>query len=192
NPKDKCPICAMPLVKLEQQPAPGEALPAGVVVRLQLSPYKVVTAGIQTWTVEYEHLWKRIQTVGSVEFDERKQRRTTSLVNGRSRIDKLHVNYTGQTVHAGDKLAEIYNTDLATTLENLFDAQNERDKELHRARLRRSGISGPQIQEMEKEMKQIGKAITQVTLRSPIEGHVIKKYRVEGDWVGESEPIFDV
>src|SRR5439155_27193235 len=58
NPKDKCPICAMPLVKLEQQPAQGEALSAGAVYRLQLSPYKIVTAGIQTWPVNYETLSK--------------------------------------------------------------------------------------------------------------------------------------
>src|SRR5262249_27919347 len=64
NPKEKCPICAMGLSrrkKLEQT----EALPAGVVSPMQLSPYKLVTANIRTWEVGYEPLVKRIETVGT-------------------------------------------------------------------------------------------------------------------------------
>ena len=48
NPKDKCPICFMPLSKRKKGEA-GEAepLPAGIVSRVQLSPYRVVLAGVQ-------------------------------------------------------------------------------------------------------------------------------------------------
>src|SRR6266542_2450600 len=42
NPKEKCPICFMPLSKRKKGESTEEALPPGVVNRLQLSPYRVV------------------------------------------------------------------------------------------------------------------------------------------------------
>src|SRR5262249_40603827 len=36
------------------------------------------------------------------------------------------------------------------------------------------------------------KALTHLTIRSPIQGHVIKKYQVEGDYVEEGAPLYDV
>src|SRR5439155_10014202 len=65
NPREKCPICAMNLSKGKKgAAAQPEALPPGVVTRLQLSPYQLVTAGIRTWEVRYEPLVRRIETVG--------------------------------------------------------------------------------------------------------------------------------
>src|SRR5262249_31186238 len=49
NPKEKCPICFMPLSKRKKGEAAGEALPPGTVSRVQLSPYRVVLAGVRTW-----------------------------------------------------------------------------------------------------------------------------------------------
>ena len=43
---DKCPICGMPLSKRKKSRASGEALPPGVVSRVQLTPYRVALAGI--------------------------------------------------------------------------------------------------------------------------------------------------
>ena len=48
NPRDKCPICFMPLSKRKRETNIEQALPAGVVNRVQLSPYRVVLAGVQT------------------------------------------------------------------------------------------------------------------------------------------------
>src|SRR5262249_24747801 len=71
NLKDKCPICFMPLSKRKKGEVTTEPLPAGVVARVQLSPYRIVLGGIQTWRVEYVPLTKEISTVGYVEFNER-------------------------------------------------------------------------------------------------------------------------
>src|SRR6478752_4479514 len=52
NPKDKCPICFMPLSKRKKGEAgQAEPLPAGIGSRVQLSPYRVVLAGVSTWRV---------------------------------------------------------------------------------------------------------------------------------------------
>src|SRR6266436_315810 len=59
---DKCPICGMPLSKRKKvdHGAGEEALPPGVVSRVQLTPYKVAVAGIQTALVDYQPLTKEI------------------------------------------------------------------------------------------------------------------------------------
>jgi Cu(I)/Ag(I) efflux system membrane fusion protein len=97
NPRDKCPICFMPLSKRKKGTGEVAALPAGVVNRVQLSPYRVVLAGIQTWPVDYQPLTREITAVGYVEFDERGQRTVSARVAGR--IDKLIANETGQMVN---------------------------------------------------------------------------------------------
>jgi membrane fusion protein, copper/silver efflux system len=187
NPKEKCPICAMPLSKRKKgEGQPAEALPAGVARRLQLSPYKVVTGNVQTWEVGYEPLSKRIETVGFVEFDERKLRRIPTNVRGR--IDELYANVTGEVVHPGDKLASVYSPDVYSTVQNLLATRREEDKALHRDKLRLLGIDSDQIKEIERS----GKPATHVTIRSPVHGHIVKKYQVEGEWVEESARLYDI
>lgn len=190
NPREKCPICFMNLTRRKKgEAAPGEALPAGVVHRLQLTPYKVVASGIRTWQVGYEGLVKKIEAVGTVEFDERKLRRVTARVKGR--LDRLFVNVTGQDVHPGDELARVYSPDLVTTVQNLLDARQSGNQDLQRLardRLRLWGIDDEQVRQMERS----GKRITHLTLRSPVHGFVRKKYQVEGDYVEESAPILDL
>src|SRR5207237_532613 len=97
NNKEKCPICFMPLSKRKKGEASDEALPAGVTSRVQLSPYRVVLAGVQTVSMAYVPLTKEITTVGTVEFNERGLKTVPARVKGR--IDTLYVNQTGQMVH---------------------------------------------------------------------------------------------
>ena len=83
---DNCPICGMPLSKRKKGEATGteEALPPGVVSRVQLTPYRVAIAGIQTTTINYQPLSKEINAVGFVEFDERKLTRISAASPARA------------------------------------------------------------------------------------------------------------
>src|SRR6516164_4888893 len=92
NPKEKCPICFMPLSRRKKGEGKEEPLPPGIVNRVQLSPYRVVLAGVDTWKVSYQPLYKEITTVGSVEFNEREMKQIAARVKGR--IDTLFVNET--------------------------------------------------------------------------------------------------
>ena len=189
NAKEKCPICFMPLSKRKKGSANEEPLPAGIVNRVQLSPYRVVLAGIQTWRVDYLPLSKEINTVGYVEFNERNLKQVAARVKGR--IDTLYVNETGEMVHAGDELASIYSPDLVVTVQNLLDAKKSGNADLQRGsrdRLQLWGISDDQIDEILKT----GKANTHLKIRSPIDGHVLKKYVREGQYVEEGMPLYDV
>lgn len=187
--KDKCPICFMPLSKRKKGEPSDVALPAGTVARVQLSPYRIALAGVRTAPVEYHALTREINTVGTVEFDERKLKAVAARVKGR--IDTLRVNQTGQMVHAGDPLAELYSPDLVVTVQNLLDARQSANKvqeTLARDRLKLWGIDDAQVEEIAKA----GKPITHLTIRSPIDGHVLKKYVREGQYVEEGGPLFDV
>jgi RND family efflux transporter MFP subunit len=188
--KEKCPICFMPLSKRKKGEAGGgEALPAGTVARVQLTPYRITLAGVRTAPVEYHALTREIATVGTIEFDERKLKAVSARVKGR--LDTLRVNQTGQMVHAGDPLAELYSPDLVVTVQNLLDSRESRNtvgEKLARDRLRLWGIDDAQVEEIVKA----GKPVTHLTIRSPIDGHVLKKYVREGQYVEEGGPLFDV
>jgi multidrug efflux pump subunit AcrA (membrane-fusion protein) len=189
---DKCPICGMPLSKRKKgDREEDEALPPGVVSRVQLTPYKVAIAGIETAEVGYRAQTKEITAIGFVEFDERKLARITVRATGKSRIDRLHVNVTGQTVAKGQPLAELYSPDLVVTVQNLLDAHragNRDMEEMARDRLRLWGIDRAQMD----DILRTGRPVTHLTIRSPIAGHVIKKYQVEGEYVEEGSRLYDV
>jgi len=189
NPREKCPICFMPLSKRKKGSGKEVPLPAGIVSRVQLSPYRVVLAGIRTWDVSYQPLNKTIRTVGYVEFNERGQRQVSARVGGR--IDRLFVNETGQMVHAGDETVSLYSPDLFVTVQNLLSAKRNNNRDLlasARTRLSLLGIGEDQID----KILATGKEETHLTVRSPISGHVIKKFVREGQYVQEGTPLFDV
>ena len=103
NPKDKCPICFMPLVEAQEgngarrSAAGGRRQPRATFALSRRAGRR------QTWPVDYQPLTKEITAVGYVEFNERGQRTVSARVAGR--IDKLFANETGQMVQAGDELA---------------------------------------------------------------------------------------
>lgn len=95
---------------------------------MQLSPYRVVLAGVQTWTVDYVPLTKEIAAVGFIEFNERGPRQVTARTKGR--LDQLFVNETGTMVDAGDLLASLYSPELNVSMQNLLEARRSNDPKL--------------------------------------------------------------
>lgn len=189
NGKEKCPICFMPLSKRKKGATSETALPAGIVSRVQLTPYRVVLAGVRTWSVDYAPLSKQITAVGYVDFNERGFKTVSARVQGR--IDTLVSNETGKNVKVGDELASIYSPELNVTVQTIVDAQKSNNTGLlksSRQRLSLLGIGDEQIDEILKS----GQANTHLRIRSPITGHIIKKYVREGQYVDEGMPLYDV
>jgi hypothetical protein len=60
----KCSVCNMPLVLRKRGDA--QQLPDGVLARMQLSPYRLHLAGIQTAPVDYRPLAREVVTLGFV------------------------------------------------------------------------------------------------------------------------------
>jgi Cu(I)/Ag(I) efflux system membrane fusion protein len=190
---DKCPICHMALAKRKKgDKNEDEALPPGVSRRVQLTPYKVAVADIDTAEVGYRKLTKEINAVGYVEFDETTEYHVVSRQRGR--IVKLFVNYTGQKVKQGEKLATIdvrYSPDLMVSLDDLRRARRYGDKRMEdsaRQRLHTYDVDDAHIEAFLKS----GKIGTEMTIVSPNHGHVIKKYQREGSFVEDGTPLYDV
>ncbi|HEV3256528.1 MAG TPA: efflux RND transporter periplasmic adaptor subunit, partial [Gemmataceae bacterium] len=104
---------------------------------------------------------------------------------------QLYVNVTGQMVHAGDELASLYSPQVVNTVQNLLDAQKGGNAELvgmARERLRLWGITEDQVD----EMRRTGRPVVHVKIRSPITGHIVRKYQVEGQWVDDTALLYDV
>jgi Cu(I)/Ag(I) efflux system membrane fusion protein len=190
--KEKCPICHMDLAKRKKGSGEAEPLPPGTVSRVQLSPYRVVLAGVQTSEVRYQPLAKEVTTFGSVEFNETKLAHVATRQKGR--IVKLFANYTGQHVEKGEKLAVLdvrYSPELMVTLEDLRRARqggNAAAEEMARERLKLWDVGDAEV----KEFLRSGKARTEMTVYAPIHGHVTKKYQREGGFVEDGTPLYDI
>jgi Cu(I)/Ag(I) efflux system membrane fusion protein len=201
-----CPICGMPLAKRKK----GEkaALPEGVTSRVSLAPVRVAQAGITTAEVAYAPLAQTLTTVGYVAFDERRMVNVVSKFPGRSRIETLFVNFSGQDVEAGDPLAELYSPELNQAIQELLTAvqrtapPTEPQTAVGRSllddqramatasteKLKRWGITQAQIDDILRK----GQSDFKFTILSPVSGHVFKKNVVKGQEVQEGYPMFEV
>ena len=201
-----CPICGMPLAKRKK----GEktVLGEGVTARVPLAAFRVAQAGIKTVEVGYAPLMQTLTTVGSVGFDERLMANIVSKVPGKSRVETLYVNFTGQDVAAGQPLAELYSPELSQAIQELLNSAGRAGQEFQpqtaigrsllvdrqemvRAsteKLLRWGVTRGQIDEILAK----GKTDFKSTILSPISGHVFKKNVVQGQEVQEGYPMFEI
>ena len=182
----KCPICGMPLSKRnkgEQSP-----LPDGVLSRVQLSPYRVQLAGIETAEVTHRPLVTELRTVGFVTFDE--SRLTRLVVRVAGYLEKLHVNESFAEVREGEPLAEIYSPDLYNSMRELLITRGDDSglSKIAHERLRLLGIAEEELDEIEKT----GQAKDRLIIRSPRAGHVFQKEVIEGDRLEVGQMLFEV
>jgi Cu(I)/Ag(I) efflux system membrane fusion protein len=201
-----CPICGMTLAKRHK----GEklALPEGVTARVVLGPSRVEQAGIKTSEVAYAPLNQVVTTVGNVAFDERRMATIVSRVPGKSRVEKLYINVTGQSVSVGQPLAELYSPELSQAIQELLTAsrgadstvepQTEIARSLMNDRRAMARASAEKLKRWGLTEAQIGAILAKGTadfafpILSPKSGHVFKKNVVEGQEVPEGFPMFEV
>jgi len=176
-----------------------EANGAGVV---KIDPGRIQQLGVRSEPVEMRALARMIQSVGTVQADERQ----LSVVNTKfdGWIEKLDVNATGQAVRRGEPLMDIYAPELvAAQQEYLLAYQSVRNlsqapedvqnsaRQLAAAslqRLRNWDISDDQIQRLLRE----GTITRTLTLRSPTDGIVLEKMAVAGLHFMPGEPLYRI
>ena len=110
----KCPICGMDLIPLAQSNA-GFVDPTAI----HLSKDAMQLANVLTTTVTKHKPVKEIPLYGKVQADERLFQSQTAHVPGR--IERLNINFTGETVVKGQLLAEIYSPELITAQQELLE-----------------------------------------------------------------------
>ena len=190
NPKEKCPICFMPLSKRKK--GDDRRWPCLQASSIACSCRRIAWCwpAFRRGRSAYLPLAKEITAVGFIEFNERGLKQVAARVKGR--LDKLLRQRDGPDgPRRRTMLASFYSPDLVVTVQNLLDAQRGTERNLVRSareRLKLLGISDDQIDEILKT----GKANTHLKIRSPIDGHVIKKYVQEGQYVEEGSPLYDV
>ena len=175
---------------------------------MALAPFRVAQAGIRTEEVAYAPLSETLTTVGYVDSDERRRARIASKPRGKSRVEKLYVNFVGQSVKAGDPLAELYSPELYSATQELLTARRFAQRaaapktalgrsvmddpqdlvRLASEKLRLWGLSQAQIDRILKE----GKADHRMLITAPIGGVVSEQFVVQGQYVEEGGDMFSV
>lgn len=183
----KCPICGMDLIPLSN----SEENDNTEYNKIQMSESAMKIAEVQTTIVQKSVLSREIRLPGKIKPDERKKAAITSRFSGR--IEKLFVNFTGQEVQQGEKLATIYSPDLITAQKELFEAikfkqSNPEYYKAARNKLKLWSLSESQIAAIEKS----DEPQNYFDILSPLGGTVMKRQVALGDYVNEGSLLFEV
>ncbi|MEI6212218.1 MAG: efflux RND transporter periplasmic adaptor subunit [bacterium] len=187
-----CPICGMVLTPMRKRgtsaadPAdPSDRTdPSDHAERLvYIDPVTTQNMGLRTDVVTQGPLRRTIRTVATVEYDETSLAEVTTKFRGW--IEKLHVSATGQQVHRGDPLFEIYSPELYSAQTEYLMASADSTgafagmKASATTKLKYYDISDDQIATLEKTRR------TTKTLRvdAPRDGIVVERSAVEGQMV---------
>ena len=184
----KCPICGMDLIPLAEYSAEEAAVSPD---EIQMSEEAIKIADVQTMIVGKAYPDKEVYLLGKIKPDERNIAELTARYGGR--IEKLYINFTGQTVKQGEKLASIYSPALVSGQMELLEAMSykESNPELYRAarsKLKLWGLSDSQIESIEKESK----PMNYFDVLSPITGTVTRRDVSVGDYIKEGSPLFQI
>jgi len=176
----KCPKCGMDLI-----PMPLD-LAASIGPRvLVVSEEAAKLMEIETTTVERKFVTTEIRMVGKIDYDETRVKNITAWVPGRSRIERLFIDFTGITVKKGEHMVDLYSPELISAQAELLLSST---KLLAREKLRLLGLTAEQIEQIEKT----GKPVDYLTIYAPIGGVVIHKNATEGMYITEGTKLYTI
>lgn len=185
----KCPICGMDLIPLKTSGGSSdEAIDPNAI---QMSKEAIALANIQTTKVSRQNPIKDVQLYGTIKADERLSQSQTSHVNGR--IEKLFINFTGETVKQGQTIATIYSPELLSAQQELLEAAKMASAQplivqAAREKLRLWKLTDDQILNIERS----GNVSPLVEIKANTGGIVVSKKVNEGDYVNQGNVLFDI
>ena len=182
-----CPICGMELIPLED--TSGDANVGQLDT--EMSEAAVQLGNIQTSVVTRQAPKKTLDMPGKVKADERRVEAVTSRFPGR--IEKLYVNFTGQEVKRGQRLASVYSPALVTAQKELFEASRfkESNPGFYTAavnKLKLWDLSDGQIQNILESRE----PVYNFDIRSKQSGTVLEKKVEVGDYLKEGQALFQI
>jgi len=167
-----CPVCAMDLVRKGR---PGEEVKITEdLAKLIKSPNEVVMASIKTIKAEYKSMPVSLNIYGMATYDTRNIYTIPARVGGR--LEKVFLKYNYQPVRKGQKVAEIYSTELVNAQrEFLYLLKSDPDNQLlidaAKSKLLLLGASEKQIEELAKKQE----VTYTFSMYSPYDGFVISE-----------------
>jgi Cu(I)/Ag(I) efflux system membrane fusion protein len=184
----QCPICAMDLIPVATAQSTGEFFDPNEIV---LTESAAKLADIQTMIVSMGTPQKSLYLQGKVHPDERNIAELTARFGGR--IEQLFVNFTGQNVQKGEKLATLYSPDLVTAQRELLEAIAYKESRpsfytAASAKLKLWDLTEDQIIAIEEK----GEPQLYFDILSPISGTVMMRHVALGDYVKEGTALFQV
>jgi membrane fusion protein, copper/silver efflux system len=169
---------------------------------VQLDPDEINAAGVQLAKVTMARITNTVEAVGRVEQPEAQLATVPARVSGR--IDKLYVQFTGESIRVGQAVVEIYSPDLVASAEEYRLALQNRDRmrsssekealenandlvTASQKRLELWGVSNKQI-----EAAALGTAGLHVTMYAPSGGTVVDRKVTRGQYVNAGDSLFTV
>ncbi|MDR0814993.1 MAG: efflux RND transporter periplasmic adaptor subunit [Bacteroidales bacterium] len=180
----KCPLCAMDLIPVQSMSASVNSSNPNAVV---LSKEALALADIQTMTASYSSPVKEIRLYGTIQPNANLFHSQVSHVSGR--IERLSVNFAGETVREGQVIAGIYSPDLLNAQQELLEAvkmQNAPLLDAAREKLRLWKMTDAQIAAVE----QSGTPSPVVDITAGSGGVVVEKNVSQGDYVSTGSTLF--
>jgi len=182
----KCPICGMELIPLVQNSSTSVD-PSAV----HLSKEAAQLANVLTSVVTKQKPVKEVRLYGKVQADERLFQSQVAHVPGR--IERLSVNFTGESIVKGQVLAEIYSPELITAQQELLETVKTKQlqPELYEAskeKLRQWKLTDDQISRIESS----GVVQNNFEVVSNTAGTVTARRVNKGDYVSQGTVLFDI
>lgn len=186
NEPGQCPICGMALTPVNNKKG-GENGP----YVLEMTPEAVALSNVQTAEIKTGSGTGKLVLTGKIQPDE--QRTKSLTANFAGRVDHLYLNFTGQEVKKGEKLATLYSPELVNAQKELLETAKIKDRQpaLYQAtkeKLRLWKISEEQIAAIESS----GNVQTQFDIYSDISGVVMARNVSVGDFVNRGTPLFEL
>lgn len=181
-----CPICGMDLIPLVQNGSGGIDPDA-----VRLTKEGAALANVLTTVASRQKPVSEVRLYGKVQTDERLLQSQVSHVTGR--IEKLFVNFTGETVRKGQLLAQVYSPELVSAQQELIEAAKTKDTqpaiyEAVREKLRQWKITDEQIETIEIT----GVTRSLVDIVSNTNGVVITKLVNPGNYISQGTLLFEI
>lgn len=183
----QCPLCGMDLIPLDNSMDNEATLPDEV----PMSASAMKLAEIQTYIVKRESPEKEIRLLGKVKVDERLV--ASQAVHFPGRIEKLFINFTGEKVVKGQKLATIYSPELITAQKEMLEVLKDQSTnpalvEAARNKLKQWKLTNQQIKSIEKS----GEVQNELNILSDHNGYVTMLMAAEGDYVKAGQILLEV
>jgi Cu(I)/Ag(I) efflux system membrane fusion protein len=154
-----------------------------------ISPEVIQNLGIRTMAAERSRLWRSIDTVGYVDYDESRVSHIHLRTEGW--IEHLAAHSEGERVRKGEKLLELYSPDLVNAQDEFVQALVSGNKSLVRAsreRLIALGVPTDQVKRLEKTRK----VEQNISIYSPQDGVVSKLMVRHGMFVTPKDQVMSL
>lgn len=181
-----CPICGMDLI-------PADTGTDGMGANeFTLTENALALANVQTTTVgQGEGLDNTLTLSGKIAENEAENKVQVSYFAGR--IERLNVNFTGETVRKGQLLATIYSPELFAAQQELLTAASLKESQpsLYNAvrnKLKLWKLSEKQISEIERS----GEVKENFPVYATVSGVVTEKLVEQGDYIKQGQPLFKI